>query len=370
MKLKIQAYIDSEDITESIALARANSMVLSLDGYNDSVSNQDIITKLYYITPILGRIIVVVTPQDRDNLGLTTTIIENTVINSYPLVMLPASIIEYKELVIKVGSNPSSSDVLDIAQSIVEATKKEVFPTKLPIVKIIDFNGNVNNTLVMPAIFGGNVFAIGSNDTSSIVINNSNYSNGDILIERNGAIVFNTLEDAYTNGTIEPKILVGEDVFYYDGTYYKDSNGVIQRYADIVNKDLNHHLEFPSYPNFYSDAVPANAAFTNSGTPYISNFVYQDKTYSAKCSAQAYTLDGDSRAYSVGGSPTSAWPVLIRLDAAAAMSLNFYDADHNYLHGGTVSIDAYVAGKWVDTYTIPTGYEEYDSTKAVRYLPL
>ena len=157
--IKINSYIDTELTTEESVLEKAKDLVKKLDRKNNLFTNEKIVTKLYYISPLIGKLYVLVTEEDAKILGLEKTILLNTNIKDYSYSKLPSKIIVYKELIIKKGQNITAEDELNLAQAIADKTFKEVSPFQLPIVKIINYNDD-STTIVLPSIFGNNVFRV------------------------------------------------------------------------------------------------------------------------------------------------------------------------------------------------------------------
>jgi len=54
MKVIIKSYVDITDITEENALVSAQDKIDAIDA--EASQDEDVITKLYYIAPVLGRI--------------------------------------------------------------------------------------------------------------------------------------------------------------------------------------------------------------------------------------------------------------------------------------------------------------------------
>jgi len=212
--VKINSYINIDDITEEEALNKANILVNNYDTINDSISGENVITKLYYIVPKLGKIIVVVNEDDKDILGVQDNVLANTNISDYPLVKLPSKIIEYKELIIKLGSILTNEQILNAAQAVADNTSIDSFPYKLPIVKIINYNNTDVSQLVVPSLFGSNTFL----SSDSTLINNGNASNGQDILEGNIGIDI----------SIETKIMASDEGEYdYFGNSVAMSNDYI-----------------------------------------------------------------------------------------------------------------------------------------------
>lgn len=157
-KVIINAFIDTESQTLDDARSAAMQRVNVKDTANDIMSGEDVVTKLYHIVPSIGKIIVAVSDDDMGKIGATQNIIAETDISGYPLEKLPAKIIEYKELIIKPDSTLTADDAINAAQAMAEHTANVVFPYKLPLVKVIDYRDDNPSKLVIPTIFGQNIF--------------------------------------------------------------------------------------------------------------------------------------------------------------------------------------------------------------------
>ncbi len=180
MNVKINAFVSNENLTEQEAIFQALNMVVLKDAQNE-LSDKDVVTKLYFIAPKLGKILVVVNNADRDALGVTSNILANTNIADYPLERLPAQIIDYSELIIKLGTHMSGESILNIAQSMAEKSALRIMPFKIPVVKVINYNTDIQDFLVLPSAFGANIFT-----NLSGIVNNGDSAIGDFIIENGG----------------------------------------------------------------------------------------------------------------------------------------------------------------------------------------
>lgn len=177
--VKINTYVDTAVDTVETGLNKAMAIVNAYDNYNGESIEGDVITKLYYILPILGKILVVVNDEDRDTLGVTDNVLANTDISNYPLVKLPSQILEYKELIIKIGTVMSEQDILNAAQAIADSSSVSLLPYKIPIVKVINYNDVLPSTLILPSVFGDNKFL----STDSTLINNGDSTAGGVVLD-------------------------------------------------------------------------------------------------------------------------------------------------------------------------------------------
>ena len=176
--VKIESYINNTNINEADALADALLMVNALDNVNNTKSTSGVVTKLYYITPILGRILVVINDEDKLSLGLTSNILANKLISEYPLAKLPANIVDYKELMVSFGSTLTDIQIFDAAQSVADNTTSN--SKKVTIVKVINYNTPEDSELVMSSTFGTHKFILNLNQT---IINEGNTKLGSNILE-------------------------------------------------------------------------------------------------------------------------------------------------------------------------------------------
>jgi len=155
MKILINAFININNITKEEALEEALKMVEIKDLQNNKRFELGVVTKLYYITPELDNLLVLVSENGATELQVSTQILLDTPLKDYPVVKLPAQIIEYKEVIIKKNHNLPFDDMMNIAQVRVEELSVTSFPHKLAIVKVINYNDMKSESqLVMPKVFG------------------------------------------------------------------------------------------------------------------------------------------------------------------------------------------------------------------------
>ena len=139
MNIKIESYINSIIDNMNDAVFEALSKVDTFDKFNNDGSDNDIITKLYYITPKNNNIMVVCSEDDRLILGAESRILFSSDINEYPLYKLPSNIVKYKELIITKGNDINAEDIIIKAKEMAdnELTNNTY---KLPLIKIINYN--------------------------------------------------------------------------------------------------------------------------------------------------------------------------------------------------------------------------------------
>jgi len=175
MDIKINSYVDTTDITEVDAIVNAKAMVSIVDGLSTNL-----LTKLYYIIPKLGKILVVVSDEDRDVLGVESNVLANKLIESYQLDNIPASVIDYKELIIKKGSIMTDTEIFDVAQFLVDSSTTGIPENKLTVAKIINYNTNEVMGLVMPSVYTSTFTSIGT------LVNDGDAINGDDIVATGG----------------------------------------------------------------------------------------------------------------------------------------------------------------------------------------
>jgi len=230
MKVIIESYInDLQDNIDEVK-ASALSMVESLDTINDDVTKEGVITKLYYIAPRIGKILVVVSKKDAKILGVDSQIIADTDIKDYPLERMPSKIIDYKELIIKKGNNIGLEDIMNVAQAIADDAFRDDLPYKIPVVKIINYNGQVVKNLAMPSVFGDNVFY----SLSGVVTNGNAEAGKSVIKELSGKIIVKTIDN------VKYYIISSNFEFSEDNKYRKEILvGPGTKYAKY-NKDFVH----------------------------------------------------------------------------------------------------------------------------------
>ena len=174
MNVKIHCFIDTENITEAEALSRANSKIelISLG------SQSGVVDKMYYISPMLGRIMIVVSDADKLVLKVISNVLHNGLITDYALDRLPGSIIEYKEVLVNKETTITQSEAADIAQAVVADMDLHSDGSKVSIVKLVNYNTD-DIFLFMSIIFGLNTFHI-SGDT---IRNSGDAINGQALLD-------------------------------------------------------------------------------------------------------------------------------------------------------------------------------------------
>ncbi|RLA81430.1 MAG: hypothetical protein DRG78_09245 [Epsilonproteobacteria bacterium] len=236
MIVKINSYVNTSDITEELALSSALTLVNAFDNVNESRFENGVITKLYYITPVLGKILVVVNDSDREVLGLASNVLSNVNISEYPLVKLPAQIIDYKELIIKLGSTLSAENILNAAQSIADEASIKSLPYKIPVVKVINYNNEDPSQLVMGSVFGDNIFT-----TNVVIVNNGDAEAGDDIIENGEGLNMST------------DVMMSDDGVLITNVRLKDAEGNaidITQYNHTINStfdEIEYYTPFSAF---------------------------------------------------------------------------------------------------------------------------
>jgi len=202
------------------AEAEAITAVNAKDVKNEQIAGEDVISKLYFIAPDLGVIVVAVSDTDKETLGVESNILASTNISEYPLEMLPAQLVEYKELIIKVGSSITPENILNAAQSIVSSMAMQTGNKKVPVVKVINYNNDEPNQLVMPSIYGDNIFSsVGG------IINGGDADAGDDIIENSDSLVMSI--DPFGDGSLVAKYLLDGDGKDLCGNYNLTEAGTV-----------------------------------------------------------------------------------------------------------------------------------------------
>jgi len=273
--VKIQSYININNITEADALADAITRVNSLDSLNEEAFNDtDVVTKLYYITPILGRVMVVVNNTDKDTLGLDDGVLTNELIINYPLIRLPAQITEYREVIIKKGSTLTDTEIRDASQAVADNLTNEIIPYKVPIVKVVDYNNLANPPkLIMSSIWTTNLFktadvaiidAILVNNGDAIageIILNSYIGGNDIVIDLNNEIIVSpsniNIDDQFG------KIIVSSGNKIVVGVSDRDDNGSNSGAVYIYDLDGTNEVKIIPSDNSAGDNFGSSVAINS-----------------------------------------------------------------------------------------------------------
>jgi len=200
--VKINSYVNTLNITEEEALTTAQSLVNGYDRVNNIINGENVITKLYYIVPTLGKIFVLVNDADKAELGVDSNIIANTNISEYPFVKLPSKIVNYKELIIKKGSDMTPENIVNVAQYMADKATAESYPYQIPVIKVINYNNNEPSYLTLPSMFNGNVFMV-ENIPAGIA---TTITDGDI---ESGLTIINALNGYSFEATVGPFNLLG-----------------------------------------------------------------------------------------------------------------------------------------------------------------
>ena len=177
-KVKLSCYIETLPITEEAAKIKATELAIKLDKKASKIFKKAI-SKVYYIVPELNKIYITVTEDDASQLGLASNIISELDIDTFPLERLPAPFVSYKELIIKKDTEISLESILNAGQAMVEEEAQKIFPFQIPVVKIINYGSDDLPSLIMPKIFGENIFSSlgellnsGDADAGQKVLNN------------------------------------------------------------------------------------------------------------------------------------------------------------------------------------------------------
>jgi len=154
--IKINCYIETKDVPLEELTSRGNLIIDAYQRKNLKMYD-NVTTKLYYIIPKLNIIRIIIPIDEINHLGVVSNILLDTTISNFNLERLPAQLISYKELMIKNDSELSETQILETAYKMIEKEMDFVFPTKVPILKIINYRNNKEPVLILPNIFS-NVF--------------------------------------------------------------------------------------------------------------------------------------------------------------------------------------------------------------------
>jgi len=246
MQIKINCHVEMSDITEAEALTKATEKVESYDALVEEIAGEELVTKLYYIVPKLGKILVVVSEEDRVILGVDSTVLANTLISEYPLEKLPSQVVAYRELIIKVGNEIDMDSIMNAAQFIADDTASKVMPARMPVVKVINYNNTDESVLVVPSVFGGNVFS-----SVSGIVNSGDAEAGNEVIASSGIIAITCPTDGSVvagdtyNGylvvdgdTLKTMISNGDDVTNVCTSLITDMREIAKNVEDF-NQDIS-----------------------------------------------------------------------------------------------------------------------------------
>jgi len=154
ISIKIETFVNTHKITKEEAERLSLERVDELSEKNKRLfKDKAVVTKLYYLVPWLGEVFVSVCEQDRECLGVQSRVLFNTTTNNVSLAKLPAQIIDYQELIIRLGSGLTDKEILTIAVRLADKALPKVAPTRFPVVKIIDYNNVDESRLVVGSIF-------------------------------------------------------------------------------------------------------------------------------------------------------------------------------------------------------------------------
>jgi len=188
MDVIIESFIDLDETNLAQGETKALTMVDSQDVLNDR--NKNVATKLYYILPKIGKILVVVTEADKVSIGVSNRILDTILITNFPLVKLPSKIIAYKEIIVSPVSGLNESELKNVAQAVADKTLTEVQPKQIPVVKVIDYRDNGASYIVLPTVFHTFPFE----EAADPFITDGDPTQGDEILENDGqSLIINQL---------------------------------------------------------------------------------------------------------------------------------------------------------------------------------
>jgi len=181
LNIKIQGHVDISVPTVEEATAKALEIVENLDIVASNSVN--VLTKLYFIAPNAGVIVVAISEDDKEVLKVESQVLAVTKIKEYPLAKLPEQLVVYKEVIANNESTFSFDELMNVAQAVTDNSDEKVMPKQITITKVIDYRNDDPSTLVLNSAFGDNIFL----STDAIVSNNGDADAGSIAInDKNG----------------------------------------------------------------------------------------------------------------------------------------------------------------------------------------
>lgn len=166
-QVKINAFVDVDVTTVAEAESLATIQAEAMDASNEIRFGSAVVTKMYYVCPKVGKIIVTVSEADRVILKQDSVILSVMNIADYPLERLPSQIVDYKEFIVTKPSTLTEDDINNGAQYIAEQAAAKSMPFKIPVVKVINYNTQGLEKLVLPSMFGAATFLSLSGISSS-----------------------------------------------------------------------------------------------------------------------------------------------------------------------------------------------------------
>ena len=165
LNIKIQGHVDTEIATVEEATTKALEIVENLDRVASYSKN--VLTKLYFIVPKAGVIIVAISEDDKEVLKVDNQVLAVTQISEYPLTKLPEQLIVYKEVIANNESTFSFDELMNVAQAVTDNSDKKVMPKQITVTKVIDYRNDNPSTLVLNSAFGDNIFLSSDADISN-----------------------------------------------------------------------------------------------------------------------------------------------------------------------------------------------------------
>jgi len=176
IKIKINGFVDKEISTEEEAIAKAIEKVEKIDRMNSY--SKDVLTKLYFIAPKAGVIVVAISEDDKEVLKVDSQVLAVTQISEYPLTKLPNQLLVYKEVIANKHSMHSFDDLMNAAQAITDRSDENLNNKKITVTKVIDYRNDEPSTLVLNSVFGDNIFL----STDAVLNNSGDADAGEVIV--------------------------------------------------------------------------------------------------------------------------------------------------------------------------------------------
>ena len=239
INIKINGFVDKEISTVEEAIAKAIEKVEKIDRVNSYSKN--VLTKLYFIAPKAGVIVVAISEDDKEILKVDSQVLAVTQISEYPLTKLPEQLLVYKEVIANKQSTFSFDDLMNAAQAVTDRSDENLNNKKITVTKVLDYRNDEPSTLVLNSAFGDNIFL----STDAVISNDGDAdAGGDVL----GGVV------AFSDST-DPIFVDSEAVanctkveFELAGTFKDGSNQYIFQLGNVSDEYDAGDRSFYYYP--------------------------------------------------------------------------------------------------------------------------
>jgi hypothetical protein len=184
----------------------------------------------------------------------------------------------------------SGESILNTAQSMAEKSALRVMPFKIPVVKVINYNTDTQDFLVLPSAFGANIFT-----NLSGIVNNGDSAIGDFIIENGGK----------TPEQVEAERLEAERLAQIEVDRLAQIE--VERLAKIEAERLASYSSWATFHNFIirsSDNIKKVIIPSNSGIYKFRTYFY-NKGALVKPVAVCITVNGVLKTYSLSSISTT-----------------------------------------------------------------